>query len=414
MQIQFTRPQKRQKVLPTRSLFDDTSSGRHRKAEDEDENRAGEDSSNTEQNFHDDKLKRSQGIERYRPVFLPGLDRDHESEQLESPPDYSPNDNDESSEDEYMKMTIPDLPEQHVSEMTYSERRKRAFREQEAKSITRPPAVIQREKLEQGLDTSLLAGDKGTKNEDESSNEESVALAIMKKMGFVPGHGLGKTGDASSEEPLRPVLKYDRGGIGMVSAQREQIQSEAKRAQEVEQADKQSFIDRKREEQLDKKISGQIREAQKICQELDISNDPRLESILYSHDRPSGGSNIGENRKLDIPTLRSINFLWRELVVERQNADYEKFLHRRILDRPSSVDSDEQENMESRVEEFVPEDYMDEELEAFNSLESAKKLEVILEYLRVKFYYCFWCGCKYEDRADLDQNCPGVTEEDHE
>ncbi|KAK9240555.1 hypothetical protein V1525DRAFT_370336 [Lipomyces kononenkoae] len=411
MQIQFTRPKKRQKILPTRSVFDDKSSGRHG----QDEQLPGEASGNTNENVHDGQLKRTQGIERYRPVFLPGQDQDHDSEKHESTPEYRSNGNDDSSEDEYMKMTIPDLPQQRVSEMTYSERRKRAVREQEAKSITRPPEFVQREKLEQGLGTSLLAGDKGTNNEDESSGNESVALSIMKKMGFVPGHGLGKGGDASSQEPLRPVLKYDRAGIGMVSAQREQIQSEAKRAQEAEQEEKQSFIDRKRDEQLEKRISGQIREAQRICQELDVSNDARLESILYSHGRASGGPNSGEYRKLDIPTLRSVNFLWRELVVERQNTDYEKFLRSRILDRPSSVDDDdEQENMESRVEEFVPEDYIDEELEAFNNLESAKKLEVLLEYLRVKFYYCFWCGCKYEDRADLEQYCPGITEEDHE
>ncbi|KAK9384746.1 hypothetical protein V1515DRAFT_319654 [Lipomyces mesembrius] len=420
MQIQFSRPQKRQKLIARRSLFDDNDSDerkcreeRHRK----DENPVGQVTCEIDENGRDDKVKSTEGIERYRPVFLPGQELDEtKGDQNDSTPESSAHGNkeDSSEEEEYMKMIIPDLPQQYASDTTYSERRKRALREQEAKSVARPPVVAQREKLERGLDTSLFVANEKAKGEEESSGDDSIALAIMKKMGFVPGYGLGKTGDDVHQEPLRPVLKYDRGGIGMASAHREHIQSEAKRAQELAQAEKQSFIDRKREEQLEKKIFGQLREAQNICQELDISNDPRLESILYSHSSASGGPSSREYKELDVPMLRSVNFLWREVVVERQNADYEKGLRRRILDRASSVDDDEPENLESRVEEFVPEDYMDEELEAFNGLESAKKLEVVLEYLRQKYYYCFWCGCKYDDAVDLDQNCPGLTEEDHE
>ncbi|KAK9363068.1 hypothetical protein V1504DRAFT_417784 [Lipomyces starkeyi] len=421
MQIQFSRPQKRQKLIAGRSLFDDKDSDdkkcgeeRHRK----DENPVGKQvTGEVDEHGFDDKVKSAQGVERYRPVFLPGQELDEAKDnQNDSTPESSASGNkdDSSEEEEYMKMIIPDLPQQHASDTTYSERRKRALREQEAKSVARPPVVVQREKLERGLDTSLFAADEKAKDEEESSGDDSIALAIMKKMGFVPGHGLGKTGDDAEHEPLRPVLKYDRGGIGMAAAHHAHIQSEARRAQELAQAEKQSFIDRKREEQLEKRISGQLREAQNICQELDISNDPRLESILYSHSSASGGPNSREYNELDVPMLRSVNFLWREVVVERQNADYEKHLRSRILDRPSSVDADEPENLESRVEEFVPEDYMDEELETFNSLESAKKLEVVLEYLRQKYYYCFWCGCKYDDAVDLDQNCPGLTEEDHE
>ncbi|KAK9372870.1 uncharacterized protein V1513DRAFT_208925 [Lipomyces chichibuensis] len=421
MQIQFSRPQKRQKLIARRSLFDDNDSDDRRKRGEErhrkDENPVGQVTDEIDEEGHGDKVNGTQGVQRYRPIFVPDQKLDEAKDnQNDSPPESSANRNkdDSSEEEDYMKMIIPDLPQKHVSDTTYYERRKRALREQEAKSIARPPLVVQREKLERGLDTSLFAADEKAKDVEESSGDDNIALAIMKKMGFIPGQGLGKTGDDVRHEPLRPVLKYGRGGIGMASAHREQIQSEAKRAQEMAQAEKQSFIDRKREEQLEKKILGQLREAQNICQELDISIDPRLESILYSHNSASAGPNSREYKELDVPMLRSVNFLWREVVVERQNADYEKRLRSRILDRPSSVDADEPVNLESRVEEFVPEDYMDEELETFNSLESAKKLEVVLQYLRQKYYYCFWCGCKYEDPVDLDQNCPGLTEEDHE
>ncbi|KAK9322492.1 hypothetical protein V1517DRAFT_134702 [Lipomyces orientalis] len=433
MQIQFSRPQKRKKILAGTSLFDDNDSDSGKKSGEKrrhghrnHDSQRGELAGDGQQN--DDTEKRAREVGGYRPVFVAGQERDEgtnkqqseiKDDQNRSTRDAGPNcdkedSSEESEEEEYMKMVIPDLPQRHVSDTTYSERRQRALRMQEVKSRTRPPLAVQREKLERGLDTSLITADAKVGDETESSSDDNIALAIMKKMGFVPGYGLGNASDAAGHEPLRPVLKHDRGGIGMDSAHREQIESETKRAQELEQAEKQSFIDRKREEQLEKRISGQLRAAQNLCLELDVSNDPRLESILYSHSSASGGPNSGEYQHLDIPMLRTVNFLWREVVIERQNTEIEKLLRGRVLDRLSSVDTDEQEDLRSRVEEIVPEDYMDDQLETFNSLELAKKLEVVLEYLRQKYCYCFWCGCKYEDALDLDQNCPGLTEEDHE
>ncbi len=35
-------------------------------------------------------------------------------------------------------------------------------------------------------------------------------------------------------------------------------------------------------------------------------------------------------------------------------------------------------------------------------------------YLREKYLYCVWCASKYDDESDLINNCPGLTEKDHE
>lgn len=51
-----------------------------------------------------------------------------------------------------------------------------------------------------------------------------------------------------------------------------------------------------------------------------------------------------------------------------------------------------------------------------NSLEmqAADRLQLVLDYLRRRYAYCFWCGTDYEDQEDMENNCPGPDEEAHD
>ncbi|KAG8742311.1 hypothetical protein FRC10_001669 [Ceratobasidium sp. 414] len=42
-----------------------------------------------------------------------------------------------------------------------------------------------------------------------------------------------------------------------------------------------------------------------------------------------------------------------------------------------------------------------------------ERLAGLVEYLRSKYFYCFWCGASYDNQEDLEQNCPGLDEDDH-
>ena len=42
------------------------------------------------------------------------------------------------------------------------------------------------------------------------------------------------------------------------------------------------------------------------------------------------------------------------------------------------------------------------------------RLRILLSYLRDKYSYCFWCGTEYENSEDMQSNCPGMEEEDHD
>jgi hypothetical protein len=42
-----------------------------------------------------------------------------------------------------------------------------------------------------------------------------------------------------------------------------------------------------------------------------------------------------------------------------------------------------------------------------------ERLAMVLEHLRLKYFYCFWCGASYNDASDLETNCPGPDEDAH-
>jgi len=43
-----------------------------------------------------------------------------------------------------------------------------------------------------------------------------------------------------------------------------------------------------------------------------------------------------------------------------------------------------------------------------------KKTDSICLYLREKYFYCVWCSSTYESDIDMSNNCPGLTEVEHE
>jgi hypothetical protein len=54
----------------------------------------------------------------------------------------------------------------------------------------------------------------------------------------------------------------------------------------------------------------------------------------------------------------------------------------------------------------------DPELDEFNALEPAERLQKLVEHLRREYHYCFWCKFTYPN-GEMD-GCPGLTEEDHD
>jgi len=56
---------------------------------------------------------------------------------------------------------------------------------------------------------------------------------------------------------------------------------------------------------------------------------------------------------------------------------------------------------------------MIEEAVHFLRLNAQDRLRLVLTHLRDKLY-CFWCGTQYEDTTEMNEQCPGLEEEDHD
>ncbi|CAG98695.1 Cmg1p [Kluyveromyces lactis] len=103
---------------------------------------------------------------------------------------------------------------------------------------------------------------------------------------------------------------------------------------------------------------------------------------------------------------RDFNVLWRSYVIELlQN------LTHKSLGNESEDDGHNHDHPEQSSNDVIP---VDGELEMLQQLTIDEKIKKLNTFLRTELRYCFYCGNKYKDDADLFAHCPGFTEEDHQ
>ncbi|KAF2806593.1 G-patch-domain-containing protein [Mytilinidion resinicola] len=314
---------------------------------------------------------------------------------------------DSDDEDDYMSMAIAE-PAQALKET----------------SIQR----VARKKREAALKAQVKS--KAEKAADEAAAREAAlatplhdtsnkGFKMMAKLGFKHGDTLGadKGGRA---EPIQVVLKEDRGGIGLDTEKkrkfREQMNHEAKRVK----AEEGEYRERVRFEREELKREGQIRNAQRVAEELASKAKEDSSTQL----EPKVTKPTPKNAR---QPLRSINVLWRGLVRQRLVTDGEKRMRHNLtsvrsflptyedpdLDREDllALGRDEKAGVfKEEVEDEVEQE--DSELDQFNALPSEQRLERLVIYMRQEHRYCFWCKYQYSDEAMSD--CPGITEDDHD
>uniref|UniRef100_A0A6Q2YJN1 G patch domain-containing protein 11 n=1 Tax=Esox lucius TaxID=8010 RepID=A0A6Q2YJN1_ESOLU len=186
-------------------------------------------------------------------------------------------------------------------------------------------------------------------------SQENKGFALLQKMGYKAGQGLGKQGQYPTG-----------GGIGMEGVKKrkaqEQLEHYCQKVRAKQQHEKQSLEDfrvRIRTEREELKIEGDLRRSQKACEQLDSQKGV---------------------------TVPRENWYWPKLVVEEEKEEEEK--------------QEEEKEEEEEVEE--------------DELTTLDKLQILTSYLRDIHFYCIWCGTAYNDKEDLCSNCPGETAADHD
>ncbi|PLN80284.1 hypothetical protein BDW42DRAFT_114691 [Aspergillus taichungensis] len=367
------------------------------------------------------------------------------------------NDNDSEEEEDYMSMIIEEPQEKE----TFSQKKRRQQREAEARA--RVPSKAERAAEEAARRDAALA----TSTLDPSNK----GFKMMAKLGFKPGQALGKqpaaqpaTGEDGAKKeggereaqrlavPLDLMVKEDRGGIGLDSEKKRKFREEAAEVAKKVKQEEGDYRDRVRLERETRRAEAQFHAAQKVAERLDGEAEAEREGPAPASESPDDGTRSGQQEdgegekddisqdetaakfkpKANVKPTAQINVLYRGLVREREERE-RAAQARHILQTslpssffPSSrlpgyddptLEPDDHEALGSTkpdlsriLEEETEEE--DPELDEFNALEPSEKLARVVQYLREKHRYCFWCKYRYE--TDEMEGCPGLTEEDHD
>lgn len=224
---------------------------------------------------------------------------------------------------------------------------------------------------------------------------------MMAKLGFKPGSALGvSTNPNARTEPLGIAVKEDRGGIGMENEKKRKFREEVEK---TEIADKKTKVDagdfrvRVAHEREERRLEGLFGGAMRVLEGLEDGE----QSAVQQKKRP----------------LRSVNLLYRGLVREREEKERERRmrydLHQSLgRDREYKDPEQDEHDRQALGTEEIEIEGDDQELDDFMALEPQERLMRLVMYLREKYFYCFWCKCRYENEGM--EGCPGIIEDDHD
>ncbi|KAJ5884060.1 uncharacterized protein N7473_010946 [Penicillium subrubescens] len=376
-----------------------------------------------------------------------------------------------NEEDDYMSMVI----EEPTQKETFTQRKRREQREAEARG--RVPSKAERAAQEAARRDEALAkstldpSNKGFQMMAKLGFKPGESLGKRDPPGPSSATSTKENGSDAAHrpaparsEPLNLIFKEGRGGIGLDSEKKRKIREEAAEATKRVKQDEGDYRDRVREERETRRAEAHVRAAQKVAERLDAevenaeaeaqtdaeahgegesrANDtskaPSKAGDVIDSDEADTPNHTDESRKTSPPKKKhykptaKLNILYRGLVREREERERSiQARHALQTSLPSSffpgaklpgytdvtLDGDDQQALGTReaytaiVEQELEEE--DPELDAFNALEPAERLRMLVAYLRDKYRYCFWCKYRYETDDELE-GCPGLTEEDHD
>ncbi|KAL8766254.1 MAG: hypothetical protein Q9209_006919 [Squamulea sp. 1 TL-2023] len=300
--------------------------------------------------------------------------------------------------DDYMSMTI--LESSTDSPLFETSVQRRARKRRETESRARQPSkseIAHRAQInrDEALGTSLPVSSKG--------------YQMMARLGFKAGSALGREGNENARtEPLSLAVKENRAGVGMDYQKKRKIKEDAEIGKEAKKMETEGeFRERQAREREQKMAEGSCWAAMRVLEDFE------------GEDTTLGDGTVDGGKNALRSTTQSIagkNLLWRGLLRDREEKQRRKRMRydlHQSLSRNTAYDSLDEGTQDRQawgtMEEEV--EVEDAEMEEFNRLEPAERLRRLVEYLREKWKYCFWCKFQYPDET-MD-GCPGVTEDEH-
>ena len=226
--------------------------------------------------------------------------------------------------------------------------------------------LLEQERLEEGLKASVGSDNKG--------------YAMLTKMGYCPGKGLGAKGEGRKEPVAIELRKFREGFGALEDRKRTSVAIGHEKCKQLRYADELHLTFRSAQSKRFQSFMMQqdLLRGQRICAELDCA--------------------AGHT----VPPLNT--WYWpRDLRPQHKNKCSRDSECVTVLDKcDNSGDGDDADLSGSNEEEL---DDMEETTET--------RLACVMDYLRHSYSYCLWCCCRFENESDLLQNCPGCHKDDH-
>jgi len=326
----------------------------------------------------------------------------------------------EQEDDDYLTMTFADPVSTTKESLTQTTKRKQRLAELRARPKSKSQlAAEEAAKREAALSQSTL-------------DPSSKGFRMMARLGYKAGDALGKANTYDSNgvsggllEPVAVEMRERRQGIGADAEKKRKFREEVEARVEGEKrvrVDEGEFRERVRGEREERRREGLLSGAQGVAERL-AEEEEELDAVGAGDEL---GKRDSESRGKTRPRkpLSQINVLWRGAVKQRELAERNKLLrydiHQSLSRLPTYEDLEEDKEDEiafgkkdaEEVDLDLDPDLEDEELDDFDKRGSAEKLQKVVQYLRERWCYCFWCKFRYEDSKM--EGCPGTTEDDHD
>ena len=302
----------------------------------------------------------------------------------------------DDEEDDYLNITF-DEPATKKKETSLQ---KTARLKKEAAERGRIPSKAEKEAA------AVAAREKALATELDSSNK---GAKMMAKMGFKAGGGLGAAGNEGRTRPIELGMKDDKGGIGADSEKKRKIREAAEAAESGVKKAKltvEDFRERNVREREEKRLEGMWYGAMKILETFEEDGDKKDDEAR----KPNQADKDASTKR----PLKSMNVLYRPLVRDRLAKERERRARYDLAQSLSRNEEYTEEGADDKLalsSEVQDLDEEDAELEEYEGLPIAERLDKVIKHLREKYCYCFWCKYRYEDEGMED--CPGLTEDEH-
>ncbi|PSC75301.1 DNA-directed RNA polymerases IV and V subunit 3 [Micractinium conductrix] len=273
----------------------------------------------------------------------------------------------------------------------------------------------------------LSAADKREEALSQPLGQDNKGFKLLAAMGYREGQRIGREGTGLAE-PLPLLLKQDKMGLGAVSkkaaareAARQREQEAAARAAAAVVGAEAARLDQRQAYQARaaaaaaaRRLEGQLRKAQQVCETLDTATGV-THNVMWQQPpaaaaadvAAAGGAAADDLLEAAEPCHRAE--AGAAVRAGREEAADFEALYRRQHEAAAAAAAGGEGGGEGDEERARAAEW-----EAWAATPPANQLAALLARLRGRHSYCLYCGCRYEDEADLLEHCPGPTEGDHD